>query len=64
MTDLTRLTVNLTQKSAEAMEHAAELNRDTKTDTVNRALQVYDYICTKQAEGFPVLVGELNIIVL
>jgi len=46
------------------MVHAAEFNRDTKTDTVNRALQVYDYICTKQAEGFPVLVGELNIIVL
>jgi hypothetical protein len=41
---LTRLTVNLTPRATAAMELAAGLTGDSKTDTVCRALQVYAYI--------------------
>jgi uncharacterized protein (DUF1778 family) len=40
---LERVTVNLTVRSASAMRQAADLTGDTKTDTINRALQVYAY---------------------
>ena len=40
--DLTRLTVNLTPRAAAAMDAAAERLGDTKTDTVNRALIIYE----------------------
>lgn len=39
--DLTRLTVNLTPRAAEALDRTADRLGDTKTDTVNRALQLY-----------------------
>jgi hypothetical protein len=42
--NLERVTVNLTERSVRAMRLAAELTGDTKTDTINRALQVYAYI--------------------
>ena len=51
-----RLTVNLTQRSAEALAKAAELSGDTKTDTVNRALQTYAFIREAVASGGTVLV--------
>ena len=41
MSDLTKLTVNLVPNAVKALNHAAELTGDTRTDTVNRALQVY-----------------------
>jgi hypothetical protein len=40
---LTRVTVNLTPRGFAAMELAGGLTGDSKTDTVNRALQVYAY---------------------
>lgn len=36
-----RLTVNLTPRASEALERASRESGDSKTDTVNRALQVY-----------------------
>jgi len=39
-----RVTVNLTAKAAEALREATELTGDSKTDTINRALQVYAFI--------------------
>ena len=42
--DLTKLTVNLTKRSVIAMEDAAGRSGDTRTDTVNRALQVYQMV--------------------
>ncbi len=51
MTDLTRVTVNLIPKADKAMERAAELTGDTKTDTINRALQYYALMCEAQAEN-------------
>ncbi|MEV4626638.1 hypothetical protein AB0J90_10165 [Micromonospora sp. NPDC049523] len=39
-----RLTVNLTPRAAEALDKASTESGDSKTDTVNRALQVYALI--------------------
>jgi hypothetical protein len=41
---LTRLTVNLTPRSAAALDLAVGDTGDSKTDTINRALQVYAYL--------------------
>ena len=40
---LERVTVNLTPRSSKALEQAAELTGDSKTDIVNRALQLYEF---------------------
>jgi len=39
-----RVTVNLTPRAAKALDEAVALTGDNKTDTVNRALQVYSYV--------------------
>lgn len=41
---LERITVNLTQRSWSALEAAVEITGDTKTDTINRAVQIYAYL--------------------
>lgn len=41
MADLTKLTVYLTQGAVDALNEAAQICGDTRTDTVNRALRVY-----------------------
>jgi len=41
---LERVTVNLTARSSRALELATELTGDTKTDTINRALQIYAFL--------------------
>lgn len=41
---LTRMTVNLVPASVAALDRAAELTGDSKTDIVNRALQAYTLI--------------------
>lgn len=41
MTDLTRLTINLTRRAVDALDRAATKTGDSRTDTVNRALVVY-----------------------
>jgi len=40
-TALVRVTVNLTRKSIQALEQLADSTGQSKTDTINRALQVY-----------------------
>lgn len=44
MSDLTKLTVNLLPQAVEALDAAAAITGDSKTDTVNRALQLYHQI--------------------
>lgn len=39
-----RLTVNLIPRADKALQLAVQLTGDSKTDTVNRALQVYAYL--------------------
>jgi hypothetical protein len=41
---LQRVTVNLTPRTSAALDEAVRLTRDTKTDTINRAIQVYAYL--------------------
>jgi hypothetical protein len=41
---LERVTVNLTPRSSRALEQAVSLTGDSKTDTINRAVQLYEYI--------------------
>lgn len=55
---LERVTVNLTERSAKALRLAAGLTGDTKTDTINRALQVYAYFEHVVSQGGSVLVRE------
>lgn len=48
---LTRLTVNLTGRATDALEKASRETGDTKTDTVNRALQVYAVVLDLEKQG-------------
>jgi hypothetical protein len=48
--DLVKLTVNLIPKAYEALTWSADLRADTKTDTVNRALQFYAHWIRHTAE--------------
>lgn len=47
----TKLTVNLTARSVAAMDEAAALSGDSKTDAVNRGLQLYAFVLRIMAEG-------------
>jgi hypothetical protein len=53
-----RVTVNVTGRASRALDLAAELTGDTKTDTLNRALQVYAYLERLTACGGSVYVRE------
>jgi hypothetical protein len=53
---LERITVNVTRRASRALELATKLTGDSKTDTVNRALQVYAYVEQVTAEGGSVYV--------
>ncbi|PHQ50705.1 hypothetical protein BLA24_18135 [Streptomyces cinnamoneus] len=60
-----RVTVNLAPRSSAALEHAAMITGDTKTDTINRALQIYAMLADVVDNGGAVLVrytpdGELE----
>jgi hypothetical protein len=52
---LTKLTVNLTPKAAAALDNAASITGDSKTDTVNRALQFYEWLEMEKATGRQIL---------
>jgi hypothetical protein len=41
---LVRVTVNLTPRAVEALDLACARTKDTKTDTINRALVVYNVV--------------------
>jgi hypothetical protein len=41
---LERVTVNLTARSSRALDQVVQLTGDSKTDSLNRAIQVYAYI--------------------
>jgi hypothetical protein len=55
---LERLTVNLTGRASRALDIATDITGDTKTDAVNRALQVYAYMEQVVAQGGSVYVRE------
>jgi len=41
---LERVTVNLTLRSSQALDEAVRLTGDTKTDAINRAVQLYAFV--------------------
>jgi hypothetical protein len=64
---LERVTVNLTARASHALDRAAALTGDSKTDTINRALQIYAYLEEITENGGTIYVrespdGELQII--
>jgi hypothetical protein len=46
-----RVTVNLTRKSSAALAEAIKLGQDNKTDTINKALQVYALLQQVEVAG-------------
>jgi len=54
---LRKITVNLIPKADRALTRGAELSGDTRTNTINRALQVYAYVLEQQAAGKDVWFG-------
>jgi hypothetical protein len=55
---LERVTVNLTPRSAKALDDVVQLTQDTKTDVINRALQVYAFLETIIHDGGAVYIRE------
>jgi hypothetical protein len=53
-----RVTVNLTGRASRALEATTDITGDTKTDTINRALQVYAYLEEVAARGGSIYVRE------
>lgn len=56
--DLTRITVNLIPGAASALEEAASIEELSQTDTVNRALRVYEFIVKQKAFGKELLLRD------
>ncbi len=46
-----RVTVNLSARAARALEVATELTGETKTDAINRALQIYAFLEQVTVQG-------------
>jgi hypothetical protein len=55
---LERVTVNLTQRSSRALQQASELTGDSKTDTINRALQIYAFLEAILSTGGAIYIRE------
>jgi len=51
MTSSARITMNLSPKAVTALEEVARTSGLTKTDCVNRALQMYAYLEAEMANG-------------
>ena len=48
---LERVTVNLTPRSSRALDNAVSITGDTKTDAINRAVQLYELLEEITAAG-------------
>lgn len=53
---LERVTVNLVPRASRALDRAVELTGDSKTDTINRALQVYAVLEEAVSKGGEVVI--------
>jgi hypothetical protein len=51
-----RVTVNLSPASSAALDRAVEITGDSKTDTINRALQIYAMLTDAVDDGGQVLI--------
>jgi hypothetical protein len=55
-----RLTVNLVERAVNSLALAAGITGDSKTDTVNRALQAYAYFLHERQMGNSVVIRRLD----
>lgn len=51
MSDCTPVRVNFTPKSVYALQVAAQVNEETRTDAINRAIQLYQVVSEELAVG-------------
>jgi hypothetical protein len=58
--ELVRLTINLVPRAYAAMLLASEITGDSRTDTVNRAVQLYAYVEHVIKEGGDILIRDKN----
>jgi hypothetical protein len=56
MTGLTRTTVNLIPKAADALDAAMARDRRSQTDVLNRAIIAYDSISDELAQGNEIII--------
>jgi hypothetical protein len=57
---LTKLTVNITPRATAALDEAAEINAETKTNAVNRAIQAYAFLTRMMEEGWELVLKDPN----
>jgi hypothetical protein len=55
---LERITVNLVARASRALQRVVDITGDSKTDAINRAIQVYAFLEEIEANGGDVLVRE------
>ena len=53
-----RVTVNLVARASRALQLVSDLTGDTKTDSINRAIQVYAYLEEIVSNGGDIYVRE------
>ena len=55
---LERVTVNLTARACQALQRVSDRSGDTRTDSINRAIQIYDYLDDITSRGGAIYVRE------
>lgn len=55
---LERVTVNLVARASRALRRVSELTGDSRTDCINRAIEVYDYLQDVNSHGGSIYVRE------
>src|SRR2546429_8596182 len=55
---LERVTVNLVARASRALQRVSELTGDTKTDSINRAIQIYAYLEEVTVNGGDIFIRE------
>lgn len=55
---LERITVNLVPRASQALQRVIGITGDSKTDAINRAIQLYEFIEEIEANGGDILIRE------
>lgn len=58
MSSLTKMTVNLVPRAVDAIDRASAVNQDSKTDTVNRAVQLWAFMSELSGQGWQLFVED------
>jgi hypothetical protein len=60
MPALTKLTINLRTKTDTALDFVCEMNDETRTEAVNRAIILYESISREIREGGSIIIKSAN----